>query len=138
MRRAEEMGHHPHIIRGKAEDGQEKFMTITCTTHSPRGLSVRDTNLARKINEILSDFETTTAMDLAGRDLDEGRQEIAALREHMVELNRDSINGALASYGSRTIKLEQDVSPKPQHPHRLKGLKKPTTFFTEPSAQRHP
>lgn len=96
MQRADELGHHPHITCGKNEDSEDMLMTITCTTHSPRGLSVRDTRLARAINEVLCDFRSTTVPSPdASQDLDGLRSRIVAQREYMIAINRAEINKAL-------------------------------------------
>lgn len=49
-----ELNHDPHMhIRGK-------YLTISCTTHVPPGLSMKDVKLARRINEILQDNPSAT------------------------------------------------------------------------------
>ncbi|KIW66799.1 hypothetical protein PV04_06093 [Phialophora macrospora] len=105
LRRADEMDHHPHINRGKVEDRADMCMTITCTTHSPRGLSVRDMKLAQKINEILADFDTLTPWkaDTTRGPKDE-KLRIAGLRDRMVAANRVEINKALENCGCETAK----------------------------------
>ncbi|OCT51276.1 hypothetical protein CLCR_09067 [Cladophialophora carrionii] len=112
MRRADEMGHHPHISRGKVEEGADMYMTITCTTHSPRGLSVRDMKLARKINEILAEFNTVTPWKLnSSRDMDDEKPRIAALRERMIAANRAKINEALERCGCEAAKSRSTNPP---------------------------
>ncbi len=141
MSRADEMDHHPHITRGKSEGGHQEYMTITCTTHSPRGLSVRDTNLAKEINAMLSNFETATAPDPGVfQHPDEGNQKIKALREQAIAMNRDKINIALESCGCETAKSKPDTPldkelqrPKQQDARRRKGgSKSVSTFWSNP------
>jgi pterin-4a-carbinolamine dehydratase len=60
---AEQMNHHPHIsIKEPTRDQQNYFMTVTCTTHSPRGLSLKDITLAKKINQVLLDHGESYGM----------------------------------------------------------------------------
>ncbi|ERF76765.1 hypothetical protein EPUS_02304 [Endocarpon pusillum Z07020] len=54
---SDEMDHHARMSVDSAADssnpeGKVTRMTVTCTTHRPPGLSMRDIRLARKINEI--------------------------------------------------------------------------------------
>lgn len=59
LRVADELDHHPTItVSGGI--GASWLLCITCMTHRPPGLSVKDPRLARKINEILSDPCTAT------------------------------------------------------------------------------
>ncbi|EXJ58295.1 hypothetical protein A1O7_05720 [Cladophialophora yegresii CBS 114405] len=112
MRRADEMGHHPHISRGTIEEEADTYMTITCTTHSPRGLSVRDMRLAQKINEVLTGFDTLTPSNLdSSRDMEDEKLRIAALRERMVAANRAKINEALDSCGCEAAKSRSTTPP---------------------------
>ncbi|ETI22730.1 hypothetical protein G647_06806 [Cladophialophora carrionii CBS 160.54] len=113
MRRADEMGHHPHISRGEVEDAGDMYMTITCTTHSPRGLSVRDMKLAQKINDILAEFNTVTPWNLdSSRDVDDEKLRIAALRERMIAANRAKINEALERCGCEAAKSRSTTPPE--------------------------
>ncbi|KAJ9606541.1 hypothetical protein H2200_008549 [Cladophialophora chaetospira] len=100
IQRADQIHHHPHITRGRVEDGEYTLMTITCTTHSPRGLSNRDMRLARIIKRILSDFNTTTAPILDDwQTWEEDQLKITAQRERMIAINREKINKALENCG---------------------------------------
>jgi len=47
---ADEIHHHPHITRARYKNMH--CLTITCTTHQPPGLGMRDIRLARKIDEL--------------------------------------------------------------------------------------
>ena len=106
------MDHHPHITRGNF-GGEDKYMTITCTTHSPRGLSVRDTRLAHKINAILDAFEVTEPMsEDTAQDLDEVEKQLAARREQMIFLNRQAISAALESCSCDLAKPKSTTSPE--------------------------
>lgn len=54
---SDDMDHHACMSVDSAADssnpeGKVTRMTVTCTTHRPPGLSMRDIRLARKINEI--------------------------------------------------------------------------------------
>ncbi|OAP60311.1 hypothetical protein AYL99_05313 [Fonsecaea erecta] len=112
MAEAEEMNHHPHIARGEF-GGEDKYMTITCTTHSPRGLSVRDTRLAHKINAILDAFEAMEPMSIdAAQDLGEAEKQLAVHRERMIALNRQKISEALESCSCDTAKSKSTTSPE--------------------------
>ncbi|ETN42396.1 uncharacterized protein HMPREF1541_01550 [Cyphellophora europaea CBS 101466] len=67
--KADEMKHHPHLsigvcspgrLRAEDEDADADtewygghLLLITCTTHNPRGLGMRDVKLARAIDELL-------------------------------------------------------------------------------------
>jgi pterin-4a-carbinolamine dehydratase len=105
MHAADGLNHHPHITRGRSDNGEYTLMTITCTTHSPRGLSVRDLRLAEMINEILAKFKTVAPWNAdTDRDPDADDQTIAAKREHLVSLNRHKINEALEQCGCETAK----------------------------------
>lgn len=100
---AEKMNHDPHITEGSAKEGGANYMTITCTTHSPRGLSVRDTRLAREINQILEGFRHLEPVEIEpGQDLEAVRQRIATQQEQMIALNREKINEALGSCNCAT------------------------------------
>ena len=93
---ADEVNHHPHIAQGK--EGEESCMTITCTTHSPRGLSVRDTRLAKTINKVLECYDVMRPAHLgATADLEQAKARIAAQRERTIDINRQAISEALAS-----------------------------------------
>jgi 4a-hydroxytetrahydrobiopterin dehydratase len=59
---SDEMDHHAHMSLEGAEGapgaaGNVTRMKITCTTHRPPGLSMRDVRLARKINELAGNTE---------------------------------------------------------------------------------
>ncbi|EXJ91165.1 hypothetical protein A1O1_04274 [Capronia coronata CBS 617.96] len=102
MAEAEEMHHHPHIAR---EDG-ESYFTVTCTTHSPRGLSVRDTRLAMKVNEVLAGLPATQPARLSdpSLDLDQLQEQFAQARNRLIAINRRKIEDALESCGCSTAK----------------------------------
>lgn len=100
---AEKMNHDPHITQGSVKDGGGNCLTITCTTHSPRGLSVRDTRLAKEINKILEVFRHLERVKIEpGQDLEAVRQRIAAQHEQMIAANREKINNALESCSCAT------------------------------------
>ncbi|EXJ66942.1 uncharacterized protein A1O5_10137 [Cladophialophora psammophila CBS 110553] len=116
MSEAERMNHHPHITRGTI-DGENKYMTITCTSHSPRGLSIRDTRLANKINATLDAFNVTEPMSPDDtRDLDEVKKHFAAHRERMIALNRQQISEALESCSCGSAKIMSPTSSQTSAP----------------------
>jgi pterin-4a-carbinolamine dehydratase len=56
---SDEMGHHaglnfedPDAMPGSKDGYVRVWMRVTCTTHRPAGLSMRDAKLARKIDEL--------------------------------------------------------------------------------------
>ena len=60
MDAANKLNHHPHVSHFQcALPGEEhqstttQLMLITCTTHQPRGLGLRDVSLAKAIDEVL-------------------------------------------------------------------------------------
>ncbi|OAL38270.1 hypothetical protein AYO20_02329 [Fonsecaea nubica] len=106
MVEAEKMNHHPHISRGNF-GGENRYMTITCTTHSPRGLSVRDTRLAHKIDAILDEFSVTEPVSPDGvQDSHEIEKQLVHHREQMIALNRQQISEALESCSCGTAKAK--------------------------------
>ncbi|KAK4942307.1 hypothetical protein LTR10_017914 [Elasticomyces elasticus] len=102
MAEAEEMKHHPHIARLQDRDGPI-YMTITCTTHSPRGLSGPDVRLAAKINEVLMNFRTTAPVNTDDQE-HPSRDEIMELRRRTIDDNRQKILEALKDCGCETAK----------------------------------
>ncbi|KIV86001.1 hypothetical protein PV11_01645 [Exophiala sideris] len=106
MAEAEEMKHHPHIARLQDRDGPI-YMTITCTTHSPRGLSGRDVRLAAKINEVLMNFRTTAPVNTDDQE-HPSRDEIMELRRRTIGDNRQKILEALKDCGCETSKSLND------------------------------
>ncbi len=106
MEEAETMNHHPHIARVRDLDDKPTCLTITCTTHSPRGLSGRDTRLATKINELLAGVEVAWPLKAAGADQDMSRlqEQIRARRKQSIDLNRQKILEALESCGCEIAK----------------------------------
>ncbi|EXJ92808.1 hypothetical protein A1O3_01362 [Capronia epimyces CBS 606.96] len=92
---ADEMNHHPHIAR---EEGGS-CLTITCTTHRPRGLSVRDTRLATRVNELLAGIRVTQPAQLTApsRDLEQLQKQIFGQHARMIAINRQQITEALES-----------------------------------------
>ena len=60
MSKADEMNHHPHVIKEALINATcfgLNHMTITCTTHSPKGLSMRDVRLATAVDEIVAEYD---------------------------------------------------------------------------------
>jgi pterin-4a-carbinolamine dehydratase len=56
---ADEMNHHPEIatIADPIHDiSSLRYVAISCSTHRPPGLSMRDVRLARKIDELAESF----------------------------------------------------------------------------------
>lgn len=73
---SEELNHDPHIY----QDGQR--FTISCTTHVPAGLSMKDIKLARKINEILVGIQRSQTIENDEAEILTQRQRA---REHNME-----------------------------------------------------
>ena len=100
MVESEKLNHHPHIARS---DSEGSCMTITCTTHSPRGLSVRDTRLAMKIDEILAGFNVMVpARPGVSEDPENTKAKLATERGRMIGINRQAISEALESCACST------------------------------------
>lgn len=76
---AQELKHDPHIH----SDGKQ--LTISCTTHLPPGLSMKDVKLARRINDILREAGMVTASHASEADILTQRQRG---REHNMEAIR--------------------------------------------------
>lgn len=102
MAEAENMKHHPHIARLQDDNGSICLL-ITCTTHSPRGLSGRDVRLAAKINEVLAQFQNAVPLK-ADSDQDMRQKQILELRNRGTDANRQKIMEALESCGCETGK----------------------------------
>lgn len=99
MAEAEAINHHPHLVRGSGNTNEESCMTITCTTHSPRGLSARDTRLAMKINELLASFNVVQPVEPAGStdNLEELEKQVREQQERFLSISRQQIAEALES-----------------------------------------
>lgn len=52
-RAAEELNHDPHIFEAVTKGTNLPHMLISCTTHYPAGLSVKDAKLAQAVDQIL-------------------------------------------------------------------------------------
>lgn len=63
MNLADRLNHHPHLSHFQCALGDEghsditHLMLITCTTHQPRGLGLRDISLAKAIDEVLLPYD---------------------------------------------------------------------------------
>ena len=102
MAESEKLNHHPHIARS---DSEGSCMTITCTTHSPRGLSVRDTRLAKRIDDILAEVNVMVpTKPCAEEPLDHTTAKVAAERDRLIGINRRAISEALDSCACSTTK----------------------------------
>lgn len=65
MIEADKANHHPHVLILPDIRGRNRWcMTITCTTHDPAGLSMRDVKLAKKIDQIISDMKFAAVSDV--------------------------------------------------------------------------
>ena len=51
---AEEINHHPDIIKRRYKT--DTYVVISCSTHHPPGMSMRDVRLAKKINELAATY----------------------------------------------------------------------------------
>lgn len=59
---ADEMDHHPDIATSASriqDTNAMRYVAISCSTHRPPGLSMRDVRLARKIDELAEPFNHT-------------------------------------------------------------------------------
>lgn len=80
---AKQLSHDPHTYVDRT------FCTISCTTHVPPGLSMKDVKLAKQIDEILESW----AVDYTGsKEIDEA--EILFLRQRGRERNMEAIRAA--------------------------------------------
>ncbi|KAL2422128.1 hypothetical protein ABEF95_010327 [Exophiala dermatitidis] len=108
MTEADKMNHHPHIAREDG-DGYSCF-TITCTTHSPRGLSARDTRLARRVDELLAQtgLQVTAPARISNPslDLEQLQRQISEQRKRMIAVNRRKIAEALDNCGCESAKKQ--------------------------------
>ncbi|KIX02760.1 uncharacterized protein Z518_08702 [Rhinocladiella mackenziei CBS 650.93] len=95
MDEADKLNHHPHIARGSWNQDPDNCITVTCTTHSPRGLSARDTRLAMRINELLAGQQVTEPA--RGTNQDATVEQITRQRDRMIGTNRQRIMEALES-----------------------------------------
>lgn len=93
MHAAKELNHDPHIARGQVEH-VPNCVTLTCTTHQPRGLSGRDLKLAARINAILN---SSQADQRTAADVTQSVDRITRERSRLVEVNRNAISQALES-----------------------------------------
>lgn len=122
MRIADDLNHHPHIshgdlvfaptMQGPSFDCQ--MMTITSTTHYPRGLSSSDTKLAQAINEVLSDIRTIDSGELpvvaTSQRTISGDSEFLRIQQKHLDKHRDEINRAVRSKGKPSTG-SGDLSP---------------------------
>jgi pterin-4a-carbinolamine dehydratase len=103
---AEQMNHHPHIsIKEPSRDQQNYFMTITCTTHSPRGLSLKDIALAKKINQVLLDHGEPYGMSYESPPPNPDLQNLLdQCRRSLIEENQVKMDEALNNCGCADAK----------------------------------
>jgi len=113
MTEADAMNHHPHISERSLDHDPHGLwlMTITCTTHRPRGLSMRDVRLASKINEILEPFKVLNVWEKAEEDPQRTHHVIQQLRAAMINENREKIQLAIGPQSENT-KAAHDSSEK--------------------------
>jgi len=97
---ADKLNHHP-AITVSGGNGTLWLFYVTCMTHSPPGLSVKDPRLARKIREILSDLHTMM------REIPDSHTEF--LRGHAASLfNAENLTGTTCDKKSEVIKALTD------------------------------
>jgi pterin-4a-carbinolamine dehydratase len=103
---AKSLNHDPHItFRAVENDGGNHFVTVTCTTHSPRGLSVRDIRLAKEINGYLFSKEVPFGMNVESVEPTEQLRHILnKVRELNIATNREKINHAMRVCGCADAK----------------------------------
>jgi len=76
---ASELKHDPHICEDFSEDTSLPYMLISCTTHHPVGLSLKDAKLAAKVDEILESIgerDDTKDVILSDSDMLARRKEV--------------------------------------------------------------
>jgi 4a-hydroxytetrahydrobiopterin dehydratase len=87
---ADEMDHHPEIatIADPIHDTSPlRYVAISCSTHRPPGLSMRDVRLARKIDEIAESF------NYMARSKDARRSVLGTIRRQLAEKLRNQRGG---------------------------------------------
>jgi 4a-hydroxytetrahydrobiopterin dehydratase len=87
---ADEMDHHPEIvtIADPIHDTSPlRYVAISCSTHRPPGLSMRDVRLARKIDELAESF------NYMARSKDARRSVLRAIRRQLAEKLRNRRGG---------------------------------------------
>lgn len=77
-----DLNHDPHVY----VDGAR--LTISCTTHVPPGLSMKDVKLARRINEILGDERLVLVSGGEAEGEGESEQRAHAERENMKAIKK--------------------------------------------------
>ena len=87
---ADEMNHHPEIatIADPIHDTSPlRYVAISCSTHRPPGLSMRDVRLARKIDELAESF------NYMARSKDARRSVLGTIRRQLAEKLRNQRGG---------------------------------------------
>ena len=97
---AEKLHHHPSITAHEGSAGDPAFVVlITCSTHRPAGLSVKDPRLAREIDEIARDFPASkNEVDIAASvseplRLWHWRENIGRAQPHLIVREEASVEG---------------------------------------------
>ena len=85
---ADEVNHHPHIT-GTLN------MTVTCTTHNPRGLSMRDVRLAQKVDELAHEYKLHEE-EITMVEIDDSMSSVRARQKEQRQVNRHEIDKAVA------------------------------------------
>lgn len=107
MQAADDMNHHPHVARGGGSSmGNLHWITVTCTTHQPTGLSGKDARLAAKIDEISDQFEKTSETPFATAQDEQLIDQVREEQSRLIQINRDAITEALKSCGCSVAKTE--------------------------------
>lgn len=94
LKAADEMDHHPEIatIADPIHDTSPlRYVAISCSTHRPPGLSMRDVRLARKIDELAESF------NYMARSRDARRSVLRAIRRQLAEKLRNQRGGDKSS-----------------------------------------
>lgn len=78
---ANEMNHHPHISKDEMVLGCQ--MLITCTTHNPAGLGLRDVRLATSISRIIKECQVELQEEAARAYRDTALAQLQKHREEM-------------------------------------------------------
>lgn len=94
MNLADKQNHHPHLSHFQCAVGDDgasdttQLILITCTTHQPRGLGLRDVSLAKAIDEVLSPYDNgqREAHFIKGAENDSSRDNaVTSFREMLLE-----------------------------------------------------
>jgi 4a-hydroxytetrahydrobiopterin dehydratase len=90
---ADRMDHHPDIATSPdpiPDNSPLRYVAISCSTHRPPGLSMKDVRLARKIDELAESF-SYMAMNADAKE-----STLGAIRRDLVRKLRNQRDGNLS------------------------------------------